>query len=62
MAIPIGDDNDTPKVPAADYSESWSVFGKALFFGVIVAAVAVYIRYSRKKLEREDVGYEKNKA
>jgi hypothetical protein len=61
-AIPIPDDNATPKVPAADYSEGWSVFRKAFFFGVIVTAVAVYLRYSRKKLEREDVGYEKNLA
>jgi hypothetical protein len=45
-----------------DYSEGWSVLGKAFFFCVIVAGVAVYMRYSRKKLEREDVGYEKNLA
>jgi hypothetical protein len=42
--------------------ESWRVFRKAFFFGVIVAAVVIYMRYSRRKLEREDVGYEKNLA
>lgn len=54
-------DSGTPDV-ATDYSESWFVFRKAFLFGVIVAAVAIYMRYSRRKLEREDVGYEKNLA
>ena len=49
-------------IPAADYSESWSLFFKVFLFGSIVAGVAAYIKFSRKKLEREDVGYEKNLA
>lgn len=61
-AVPIPDDGAATRIPAADSSEGWSVFRKAFFFGVIVAAVAIYLRYSRKKLEREDVGYEKNLA
>lgn len=62
-AVPIPDDGAAAtKISAADSSEGWSVVRKAFFFGVIVAAVAVYLRYSRKKLEREDVGYEKNLA
>ena len=56
-----------PTVPTApkvvvDNSETWDILGRVFFFGVIVAVVAMYIRSSRKKSEREDVGYEKNKA
>ena len=47
---------------AIDNSAGWSALGKGFLFVVIVAAVAVYMRYSRKMLEREDVGYEKNRA
>lgn len=58
-----------PVIPVAtvpnvvvDNSETWDILGRVFFFGVIVAAVAIYIKVSKKKQQREDVGYEKNLA
>ncbi|KAI1106126.1 peptidyl-prolyl cis-trans isomerase B [Jackrogersella minutella] len=48
--------------PAATPSAGWSVFQKALFFGVILAAIAVYLRMSKQRSDREDAGYEKTMA
>lgn len=43
-------------------AEQWSVVQKAALFGVIVGAVALYLRLMRKRDAREDVGYEKTLA
>jgi hypothetical protein len=44
-----------------EVDESYSVFHKAAFFGVIVAAVALIVRLSRGRSRqgRDEVGYEK---
>lgn len=42
-------------------SAGWSVFQKALLFGVILAAVAFYLRLSKRRGERDDM-YEKTMA
>ncbi|KAI0379945.1 peptidyl-prolyl cis-trans isomerase B [Hypomontagnella monticulosa] len=47
-----------PTVP----SEGWSVFQKALLFGVIMAAIAFYLRLSKQRGSRDDVAYEKTMA
>ncbi|ERS98637.1 peptidyl-prolyl cis-trans isomerase B (cyclophilin B) [Sporothrix brasiliensis 5110] len=45
---------------AAGSSEGWSVAQKGLLFGVILAAVAVWVKVTRRKnSKKEDVGYEK---
>lgn len=60
------DDKTIPMYPdqPVEYhsSESWSVFKKAFLFGVIVAGVAIYLHLSRRRMAREDVGYEKTIA
>jgi len=44
----------------ADTSEvSWAVFQKASLFGVIVAAVALYLVVSKRRQGRSNAGYEK---
>ncbi|KAI1075226.1 peptidyl-prolyl cis-trans isomerase B [Whalleya microplaca] len=53
---PTGEKNPFTEVAGA--SAGWSVFQKALLFGVILGAVALYIRLSKRKSER-DLGYEK---
>jgi hypothetical protein len=44
---------------AAGSSEGWSVVQKGLLFGVILTAVAVWVKVTRRKNKKEDVGYEK---
>lgn len=44
------------------HSELWSIFQKAALFGVIVGAVALYLRLTKKRDERIDIGYEKTLA
>ncbi|KAF3064292.1 Peptidyl-prolyl cis-trans isomerase B [Daldinia childiae] len=46
----------------AALSAEWSVFQKALLFGVILAAIAFYIRLSKKRGDRDDIAYEKTMA
>ncbi|KAI1096871.1 peptidyl-prolyl cis-trans isomerase B [Rostrohypoxylon terebratum] len=48
----------TETVGTAAPSAGWTVFQKALFFGVIVAAFAFYLRVSKRRSE-QDAGYEK---
>lgn len=48
------------EVAAAD--AGYTVFQKAAFFAVIIAAIGIYLRLSRSKTERSDVGYEKTLA
>ncbi|KAI1335197.1 peptidyl-prolyl cis-trans isomerase B [Xylariaceae sp. FL0016] len=43
-------------------SEGYSVAQKALFFGVIVAAVAIYVRVSKRRSDLDDAAYEKTMA
>ncbi|KAI1876665.1 hypothetical protein JX265_004191 [Neoarthrinium moseri] len=43
-------------------SEGWSLFQKAALFGIILGAIAVYMRLTRKTGERDEVGYEKTMA
>jgi hypothetical protein len=38
------------------------VFKKAFLFGVIIAAIALYLRFSKKKPEWEVIGHEKTMA
>ncbi|KAI1410960.1 peptidyl-prolyl cis-trans isomerase B [Hypoxylon sp. FL1857] len=47
---------------AAVPSAGWSVFQKALLFGVVLAAVAFYLRLSKQRSERDDIAYEKTMA
>jgi len=42
--------------------EQWSVFGKAAMFGVIITAIALWVRISRQRSSRSTVGYEKTMA
>ncbi|KAI1663007.1 peptidyl-prolyl cis-trans isomerase-like protein B [Daldinia decipiens] len=46
----------------AALSAEWSVFQKALLFGVILAAIAFYIRLSKKRGDRDNIAYEKTMA
>ncbi|WYZ38931.1 hypothetical protein EsH8_III_000845 [Colletotrichum jinshuiense] len=41
--------------------EGWSLLQKAFFLGVVVAAIAVYLKISKSRASR-DVGYEKTMA
>lgn len=43
---------------SSDYYE-WSSIQKGAMFAVIIGCVAVYVRITRKRSAREDVGYEK---
>lgn len=43
-------------------SAEYSVLQKALFFAVIIGAVAMYVRWSKRKNDREGQGYEKSMA
>lgn len=45
---------------ATSSSAEWSVLQKGLLFGVIITAVAVWVKVTRRKnSKKEDVGYEK---
>lgn len=52
-------------VPAADAADAataayeWSFFQKGAMFAVIIGCVALYVRITRRRSAREDVGYEK---
>jgi hypothetical protein len=52
----------TPADTLEESSEGLNVATKAFMFGIIVAAIAFYVRLSRRKGTMEDVGYEKNLA
>ncbi|KAK7757242.1 Peptidyl-prolyl cis-trans isomerase B [Diatrype stigma] len=52
----------TEETDLAMASAGYSVFQKALFFAVIVGAVAMYVRWSKRKDNREAQGYEKSMA
>ncbi|KAI0120057.1 cyclophilin-like domain-containing protein [Nemania sp. FL0031] len=43
-------------------SEGWSVVQKAFLFFVVIAAVAFYVRWTQRRDERDEVGYEKTMA
>ncbi|GKT58913.1 peptidyl-prolyl cis-trans isomerase B [Colletotrichum tofieldiae] len=42
--------------------EGWSLLQKGLFLGVVVAAIAVYMKISKSRASRDSVGYEKMMA
>ncbi|KAI2623289.1 peptidyl-prolyl cis-trans isomerase B [Hypoxylon sp. NC1633] len=56
------EENPFGETAAVPSSAGWSVFQKALLFGVILAAIAFYIRLSKRRTEQEDAGYEKTMA
>jgi len=43
-------------------NQEWSIFGKAALFAVVLAAIALWVRISRRRNSRSDVGYEKTLA
>jgi hypothetical protein len=51
-----------PFVDTVAAAEGWSLFQKAALFGVILGAIAIYLRMTRQRGERTDVGYEKTLA
>nr|XP_036582994.1 peptidyl-prolyl cis-trans isomerase b precursor [Colletotrichum truncatum]KAF6791890.1 peptidyl-prolyl cis-trans isomerase b precursor [Colletotrichum truncatum] len=51
---------DSPVDISSD--ESWSVLQKVFLLGVVVAAIAVYMRISKARAAKNDVGYEKTMA
>lgn len=42
--------------------DEWSYVQKVLMFAVIIGCVAVYIRISKRRSARENIGYEKTMA
>ncbi|KAF4921034.1 Peptidyl-prolyl cis-trans isomerase B [Colletotrichum viniferum] len=42
--------------------EGWYLLQKAFFLGVVVALIAVYMKVSKNRAAKEDVGYEKTMA
>ncbi len=47
---------------AGGRSEGWSVFQKAFLFGIILTAVAVWVKVTRRRDGRDEVGFEKTMA
>jgi len=43
-------------------SEEWSVFQKAVLFGVILTAVGIWVRVSKRREPADDIGHEKSMA
>ncbi|KAI6090859.1 peptidyl-prolyl cis-trans isomerase-like protein B [Hypoxylon rubiginosum] len=61
-AAGYSNEEENPFTEVAAPSEGWSVFQKALMFGVIVAAIAFYLRLSNKRALEEDRAWEKSMA
>ncbi|XXH00281.1 hypothetical protein Hte_006623 [Hypoxylon texense] len=61
-AAGYSNEEENPFVETTAPSAGWSVFQKALMFGVIVAAVAFYLRLSKRRDELEDLAFEKSMA
>lgn len=57
--MPIAYDDDADN---AMESAQRSVFRNALFFAAIIGAVALYVRWSKRRKERDGQGYEKTLA
>lgn len=47
---------------AAGPSEGLSILGKVALFGIILAAIAVWVCVTRNRQARDEVGYEKTLA
>ncbi|KAI0547320.1 cyclophilin-like domain-containing protein [Xylaria curta] len=43
-------------------SEGWSVIQKAFLFFVVIAAIGAYVRWTQRRDEHDDVGFEKTMA
>ncbi|KAI1462191.1 cyclophilin-like domain-containing protein [Annulohypoxylon moriforme] len=61
LEVPPEETEPIETVGTAAPSAGWTVFQKALFFGVIVAAFAFYLRLSKRRSE-QDAAYEKTMA
>ena len=57
--MPIAYDDDADN---AMESAQRSVFRNALFFAAIIGVVALYVRWSKRRKERDGQGYEKTLA
>ncbi len=58
-----GEENPFDGGGGAAYSEEWSVFQKAFLFGIILAAVAIWVKLaSVRRGAQQEVGYEKTLA
>ncbi|EFQ28063.1 uncharacterized protein GLRG_03207 [Colletotrichum graminicola M1.001] len=42
--------------------EGWSLLQKGMFLGVVVAAIAIYLKISKSRALRNSVGHEKTMA
>jgi len=43
-------------------SEEWSVVQKAVLFGVVLTAVGIWVRVSKRREPTHDIGHEKSMA
>jgi len=43
-------------------SEQWSILHKAFLFGTILTAVGIWVKVSKRRGSRDDVGHEKTMA
>ncbi len=48
-------------VPAAETGEDWPLEVKVALFGIVLAVIAVWVRFSRGQ-RRDEVGHEKTLA
>ena len=60
--FPVSDDTRVLDDITPSNGESWSILKKAFFFGVIMAAVVLYVRSSKRGQGWEDVRHEKSLA
>lgn len=61
--IKAGGEAVTPEtVVDIPMSEGWSAIQKGLLFFVVIGAVAFYVRWTQRRDERDEVGYEKTMA
>ena len=56
--MPIANENDAEAMASAERS----VFQNALFFAAIIGVVALYVRWSKQRKEKDGQGYEKSLA
>jgi len=43
-------------------AEEWTIIQKAFLFGIILAIIAIWVKVTRRRDARDDVGYEKTMA
>jgi hypothetical protein len=56
-----GYNSEDGSIPIATDDEGWSLLQKGLFFSIILAGIAFYVRMRRQD-EKDPIGYEKTLA